>query len=342
MSILQTKDHHKTPIFLVKTKLALIITAVAVIFLTPFSINHFSEGRLFLGLSSLAIVLISALNMWNCILKRYQPQLIVFGLAPCIIISLLLVFQELGTEAMMWSYPAALAFYFMLPPREAHLVNIVLLAIVLPVSFLMVDTYSAIVFTASLILSSIFAGLFVGLISKQQQQLETLAITDTLTGLLNRVMLEDHLIRAIEQNRRNNMPMTLLMMDIDYFKTINDTFGHTIGDDVLRALGTYLQQRVRSSDAAFRLGGEEFLILLNNTQAQDAQSIAEEIRKEIAALKLVPDHSVTISIGVAEVQANDDLNNWLKRGDKTLYKAKLAGRNQVASHYVEDQMLQEA
>jgi diguanylate cyclase (GGDEF)-like protein len=209
-------------------------------------------------------------------------------------------------------------------------------------AYLMVDTYSAIVFTASLILSSIFAGLFVGLIGKQQQQLETLAVTDALTGLFNRVLLKDHMSRAIEQNRRNNMPMTLLMMDIDYFKTINDTFGHTIGDDVLRALGTYLQQRVRSSDAAFRLGGEEFLILLNNTQAQDAQSIAEEIRKEIAALKLIPDHNVTISIGVAEVQANDDLNNWLKRGDKTLYKAKLAGRNQVASHYVEDQMLQEA
>ncbi len=101
MSIIQTKDYHQTPIFLVKTKLALIITAAAVIFLTPFSINHFSEGRLLLGLSSLAIVLISALNMWNCILKRYQPQLIVFGLAPCIILSLLLVFQELGTEAMM-------------------------------------------------------------------------------------------------------------------------------------------------------------------------------------------------------------------------------------------------
>ncbi len=230
----------------------------------------------------------------------------------------------------------------MLAPREAHLVNIVLLAIVLPVAFLMVDTYSAIVFTASLILSSIFAGLFVGLINKQQQQLETLAVTDTLTGLLNRVMLEDHLIRAIEQNRRNNMPMTLLMMDIDYFKTINDTFGHTIGDDVLRALGAYLQQRVRSSDAAFRLGGEEFLILLNNTQAQDAQSIAEEIRKEISSLNLVPDHKVTISIGVAEVQANDDLNKWLKRGDKTLYKAKLAGRNQVALYGLEDQNLQQA
>lgn len=334
MKNMETNGANTSPIFLMKT--ALIISAVAVILLTPFSIIHFIEGRVLLGLSSFAIVIISALNTWNCIYKHYQPLLILYGLVPCIIMSLILIFRELGIEGMLWSYPAALSFYFMLPGRYAWIANTLLLAIVVPQAWISVDTVLATRFAATLLMTSIFAGIFITFISKQQSKLETIAVTDSLTGLFNRSLLQNTLDRAIEQSRRKGTPMTLLMLDIDHFKTINDTLGHFIGDNVLRDLGDYFQQRVRGADTVFRIGGEEFIILLNDTNGTTAHRVAENMRKEIALLPLLSEQAVTISVGIAELQPEDDINNWLKCADKNLYKAKSAGRNQVAICSLDD------
>ncbi|MDF1589695.1 MAG: GGDEF domain-containing protein [Gammaproteobacteria bacterium] len=120
------------------------------------------------------------------------------------------------------------------------------------------------------------------------------------------------------------------MLDIDHFKTINDSYGHNTGDNVLRGLGAYFQKRVRGADSVFHIGSEEFVILLNDTTATTAHRVVENMRKEIALLPLLSEQAVTISVGIAELQPEDDINNWLKCADKNLYKAKSAGRNQVA------------
>lgn len=317
----------KSSTFLVKS--ALVITAVAVILLTPFSINNFIQGRTFLGLGSLAIIILCAINTWNCIHNRYQPLVILLGLAPCIIIFLMFAFRELGIIGALWSYPAALSFYFMLPERHAWIANTVLFGLVLPEAWEVFEPSTAARFAATLLTTSIFAGVFIRFITKQQIKLEAMAVTDSLTGLFNRTQLQNNLEKAIQQNHRRTAPMTLLMFDLDHFKTINDTFGHHAGDNVLRGIGTYFQKRIRGSDTVFRVGGEEFIVLLHDTNINDACLVAENMRKEIELLSLLPDHTVTVSIGVADLQPNDDLNDWMKRSDKNLYMAKSRGRNQV-------------
>jgi diguanylate cyclase (GGDEF)-like protein len=118
-------------------------------------------------------------------------------------------------------------------------------------------------------------------------------------------------------------------MDVDYFKKINDELGHDIGDDVLVQLGVFLKDSLRGSDKVFRIGGEEFLILLYNTNEANGIEIAEKLRKDVENLSLIPDRTVTVSIGVAGQNSVRDWKQWMKICDKNLYEAKNSGRNRV-------------
>jgi diguanylate cyclase (GGDEF)-like protein len=156
-----------------------------------------------------------------------------------------------------------------------------------------------------------------------------MAITDKLTGLYNRTLLKDSLEQAIHQSKRTFTPFTLVIMDVDHFKKINDELGHEIGDDVLVQLGMFLKDFLRDSDKVFRIGGEEFLILLYNTDEANSIEIAEKLRKGIEGLSLIPDRTVTVSIGVAGLSSVSDWKQWMKVCDQNLYEAKNRGRNRV-------------
>ena len=125
--------------------------------------------------------------------------------------------------------------------------------------------------------------------------------------------------------------MTLAALDIDYFKGINDTFGHEVGDDVLRAISQLLLERMRRVDKVFRLGGEEFLVLFYGTDAQHSYGLAQELRVDIANLPCCPDRSVTVSIGLATLRPKEQWREWMKRSDNYLYRAKSMGRDQVVA-----------
>jgi two-component system cell cycle response regulator len=169
-----------------------------------------------------------------------------------------------------------------------------------------------------------------------KERLETLATTDPLTQLLNRRALVDRLSIEVDRARRYGTVVTLLMIDLDHFKVINDTFGHLAGDDVLREMAALLQGAIRTVDVAARYGGEEFVVILPETGEEGAIAFAERIRERIeehpfaAAGRAL---ELTASIGVAtfpgeRVTTTDDL---FARADEALYRAKAQGRNRVAS-----------
>ncbi|MGF1524944.1 MAG: GGDEF domain-containing protein [Leptolyngbyaceae cyanobacterium] len=154
-------------------------------------------------------------------------------------------------------------------------------------------------------------------------------MTDPLTGTLNRTLLQDILEQAIHQNNRADIPMTLLAFDIDDFKKINDRLGHDVGDIVLQQFANLLQNRCRKVDYVFRIGGEEFIVLLYNTGVENGQRVAEELRQRLESLKILPEWTVTVSVGVAALQSGETLQEWMKRSDDKLYHAKSSGRNRV-------------
>ena len=160
--------------------------------------------------------------------------------------------------------------------------------------------------------------------------LHNLAVTDTLTGVWNRRQGTD-LIAADLSARRPGQALSLLMLDIDHFKSINDTFGHQAGDHVLIEVASRVRRSLRGNDVVARWGGEEFVVLLRDCTLPDALRLAEEIRSTIAEVPFGPLGSLTVSIGAAEIRANENLASWLGRADQALYRAKRAGRNEVVA-----------
>jgi diguanylate cyclase (GGDEF)-like protein len=155
-------------------------------------------------------------------------------------------------------------------------------------------------------------------------------VTDALTGAFNRRQLEVTLAAAVERRRRTGERASILLLDIDRFKDVNDAFGHAEGDRVLTALVALVQQRIRKLDLLFRVGGEEFVLLLPGTKFADAFGVADEIRGLVADAGLVPDWPLSISVGVAELAIEQSPAEWLAEADAALYRAKRAGRNRVA------------
>jgi len=168
---------------------------------------------------------------------------------------------------------------------------------------------------------------------EKNKQLEELSITDSLTGLYNRSHLMETLAGEVARSRRHNRPFTLLIMDIDHFKTYNDTYGHLAGDEALRRTGLLLKESIRSCDYAARYGGEEFILILPETGADDGVGMAERLRNQIAEKEMGSDGeplNVTVSVGVASFPRDgDDPHSLMKRADAALYEAKRRGRNRV-------------
>lgn len=162
------------------------------------------------------------------------------------------------------------------------------------------------------------------------RQAQRAALQDKLTGLNNRAAFDNSLTREVDLAQRQHAPLSLVVLDIDHFKAVNDTYGHSAGDTALRALAESIIETLRRSDIAFRYGGEEFTLILSNTDKTSAHLVAERIRIAIAQLNC-PDGTrnfgFTISLGVAELAQGEHITAFFDRADQALYQAKKQGRN---------------
>ncbi len=168
----------------------------------------------------------------------------------------------------------------------------------------------------------------------QYQDALDAALTDELTGLGNRRAMESALSRSTEMAHRYDQPLSLLLCDLDHFKRINDTLGHTYGDEVLTQVGQRIAEQIRTCDQGFRYGGEEFAILLPNTGAECARKVAQRLRRAIADDQFGIDDQqvpVTASIGVATLTGSQTPGDLIDAADDLLYNAKSQGRNRVLS-----------
>jgi diguanylate cyclase len=175
-------------------------------------------------------------------------------------------------------------------------------------------------------------------ISNLQQSLEAIrteSLTDPLTGLGNRKYFDRSIDMAVQNALANSEPLSLLMFDIDYFKSFNDSYGHLTGDQVLRLVAMSLKQTIKGQDITARYGGEEFAVVLPNTALRQALTVADHIRRAVMAKELKKKSTgeilgrVTISVGVSMLKPDDDTDSLIERADACLYAAKRNGRNRV-------------
>lgn len=157
------------------------------------------------------------------------------------------------------------------------------------------------------------------------------ALCDPLTRLGNRQLLNNTLRNSVASAIRHQHSLSLLMVDIDHFKHINDAFGHDVGDKVIKQVAHAIRKLARDTDTACRFGGEEFVVLLDNTDASGAATAAERIRCEVANLRLpeIGGRQLSVSIGAATLTLQDDEQSLIKRADMALYRAKSNGRNRI-------------
>jgi len=172
------------------------------------------------------------------------------------------------------------------------------------------------------------------LLQNKTKKYEQLAATDALTGLYNRYKFSELFLYEYELMIQRNCKMSLLMLDIDFFKKVNDTYGHDAGDRVLKVVSNTMLQTLRNIDTVGRWGGEEFVILLPTAELETAVKIANNIRVAIENKEIQDAKSITVSLGATEVQKDDTLEEALKRTDDALYEAKREGRNCVKTSVI--------
>lgn len=161
-------------------------------------------------------------------------------------------------------------------------------------------------------------------------RLRTLSVTDDLTGLNNRFSFEEELRVAFEHSKLTSSPLSVLLVDADHFKAYNDDFGHPAGDNALRTIAEKLKQSIRATDFVARIGGEEFVLLLPDTDRESAGVLAERCRKAIEAAAC-PERAITVSIGIATLDGQKiDADGLVASADQALYHSKAAGRNRVS------------
>lgn len=322
-------DHKSDPLAPYRERIIYPILIIAAICLTPLFINSFIEKRYGGALATLVVVLSFIIDAVAIRKGKRPPIPFAFLLLPtAVAMGVSLAVQ--GFYGALWAYPAAMACYFVLSWRMANICGVVLLFGGTAMVYRYVGVGMAMRFFASFALTAAVANCTLRVISALQRELLSQAIIDPLTGAFNRRHMENRLAETAEPSGRNAAVATILLIDIDHFKRINDQLGHASGDAVLRKLSSLIEAHTRKTDQLFRMGGEEFLLLLPETSAADAMTVAENVRRAIEKADWPGDYPpVTISVGVSQHGLNEKTDEWIKKADRALYRAKEMGRNKV-------------
>ncbi|RPH48911.1 MAG: GGDEF domain-containing protein [Desulfobacteraceae bacterium] len=317
-------------------RVVLPVGIAALILLIPFAINNFLKGRIGVGI---AIVLVQLLLLVDVLaLRRGRKPPFHYGLVvvPMIVAMLAAVFNQ-GILGALWGYPIVLICYFVLSRRVAFLFSLVIMAVLTIAIAIWIEPALAVRIFATMLLTIAIINIVLNLIDELHDALVQQAITDPLTSAFNRRHMNQSIELIVEQGRRHPPNNTLLMLDIDHFKQVNDCLGHDVGDDLLRRLVQTIKGRMRKVDLLFRIGGEEFILLLFDADVTQAAVAADDIRRRVEAAELLPGQPVTISIGLCAQRAGQAADEWIKLADTALYQAKQRGRNRVeiAEHLTE-------
>jgi diguanylate cyclase (GGDEF)-like protein len=235
----------------------------------------------------------------------------------------------LGASEVYWAFPALMVAYFMLDTRQATILAGGFVGCFLAIVWNDVPHIALARICLTLVVTVLLANAFSLTNRRQQDALRRLASIDPLTGAGNRRAQNLKLDTCIAIFGRNSSRACVLIVDIDHFKNINDTHGHIVGDQLLVDLCELIRRSTRATENLYRYGGEEFVVVAEQTSLDNALNLAEKLRAQIARKVFTSGIKLTVSIGVAEVQRDEAREDWLGRADAALYQAKERGRNKV-------------
>lgn len=299
----------------------LILSIVSVFGITPFIIIRFIENNIVAALIDLAIVS-GILTLVGYAHYTKKPRVISAVIALLVNIGVIAIIITNGINSMLWVYPVVAVTFFLVKPIEALILTLSNVAIIASIPNLFdvmpLNSY----FTTNLMLAAC-AFVYASFGNKQLALLAELNSTDPLTGALNRRALNDDTLAAISRAERYNSTYLLAFLDLDFFKKVNDEFGHAEGDRVLKQLVSITNSHIRESDKLYRFGGEEFVLIIPEIPPKEQVSFINKLRETIKnELKTPAGNSVTVSFGVAAWVPGTTVASWFKRADDAMYQAK--------------------
>ncbi|MEW6989556.1 GGDEF domain-containing protein [Colwelliaceae bacterium 6441] len=234
-----------------------------------------------------------------------------------------------GAGQIYWSFPTIAIIFYLLKVKLAFIVSIISIISYTVLMSPLVSLFTTVILVITQVVTAACAFAFSYETNKQNKELIRLTRSDPLTQAYNRRAFNEILQSKLDEFQRHPEPTSMILLDIDYFKQINDQFGHQQGDEVLQQLCECIMLRLRKSDHLFRVGGEEFVILPHHSDLEQSRILADAIRAAIQAYCFIENHPITISCGVSEYKdKTENLKDWYARTDKALYRAKTT-RNQV-------------
>lgn len=323
--IVRSESGHHT----IESYLPLVLSAAGGIGVLPFAIMRYLQGQWTAALVDTMIIggfLILGTYVYRT--RRVRAASIAISLI-CIGGVLSTVYIN-GPQQVFWVFPALLAVFYLVRPREAIVCAIFTVIALLPALLSTADSYEISTTLITIAVTSAFAFGFALITNRQREQLLLLATKDPLTGAGNRRGLDAKLYEVVNKFKRAGTPASLMLLDLDHFKKVNDIHGHAVGDQILKRITEIINLRIRVTDSLYRIGGEEFVVVLEGADLHRAAHLAEQLRTLVDANELVPDQTVTISLGVAELKKGESGDDWLHRADAALYRAKDAGRNSTS------------
>lgn len=301
--------------------------------ITPYAIYRLSTGNYLVGSADTVIVASTVLAL---IYAWRTGDTVKPGIYLAVIFSAgaTLIAINLGINGLFWIYPLILFNFYMVSPGKALLATIlVLLSLVtygqLKPGSVFESHYQMVSFLVTSMTAGTLSFIFAYRTNSQRDRLQLLATHDSLTGARNRRAMNEELKIAASTYRRHDNTYGVLIMDLDHFKQINDSYGHQAGDQVLINFVELIKNVSRKEDRLFRFGGEEFLLLLPNTERSGLLAAAEHLRQQVNQHLRGPGGGVTMSIGGAILRRDEHWRDLLQRADQRLYRAKSAGRNCV-------------
>lgn len=301
---------------------------VIALLLAPIDAYNYISGHIVAAAAGLLVLL---LFLWNFVLLSQDRE--PFLSPPTVLLltlGLLMLSLVYGLNYnLYWIYPLLVTLPILLKTPAAIWLAILTGIIVTPFVWMRFDANTAVIVCLSMAHTWLISAWLMYAVSAQSRQLSELAGTDPLTGALNRRRMKAEAKQALQGWQRYQRLTTALLIDVDHFKLINDELGHEAGDRALCQLVDVLRTRLRELDHVYRLGGEEFVVLLPATDEVSALYVAEALRSHIERTELLPGRKVTISIGVCEVSMAVSVDQWLSHCDRALYQAKAEGRNRV-------------
>lgn len=312
----------------IKESLLLLLCGILAIVVVPLAYIRLRDEHWTLAFIEAGIVCIMLLLFAFVYVSRRTRTVGIF-MALGFICAALMSALLLGAKEVFWAFPALMVAFFMLDARQATILTGGFVGCFLAIVGQDLPTVYLVKICLTLVVTVLLANAFSLTNRRQLETLRRMAHVDPLTGAGNRRAQNLKLDAVNAMFHRSNTPVSLLIIDIDHFKKINDTHGHIVGDHLLVELCELVRRITRASENLYRYGGEEFLLVAEQTELSAAVIVAEKLCSQIAQTAFTAGIALTVSIGVAELQRGESKDDWLGRADAALYRAKGSGRNQV-------------